>query len=84
MFVRVFPTFGLGGLGSENRDVGLVIRNVPINRNCHRIPAFPLLLFFLLVLLNLSIDKVTTILLEVFEQVRYGTKALLSEKLVWF
>ena len=34
MFVQGLATFGLGGLGSESRDIGLVVRNVSINGGC--------------------------------------------------
>ena len=83
MFVQSFATFGLDGLSSESRDIRLVIRNVFSNGGGRRVPAFLLLLLFLLVLLNFSVCEVTTILLEVFELVRYGTKALFGEETTW-
>jgi len=63
IFFYVFPASGISGLGSENRNVGLVIRDVSNNRSCQQIPAFLLLLLFVF-LLNLPIGKVTAILFE--------------------
>jgi len=56
---------------------------VSINDN-HWVNTFSLLLFFLLILLDLSVGKVAAILFEVFELMRHGTKALFGEELVWF
>jgi hypothetical protein len=75
----MFPTFGLGSLGSESRDIRLVIRNVFSNGGCHRVPAF--LLFE--TLWDFSVSQVTSIEFETFKLFGQGTKALLGKEVVW-
>jgi hypothetical protein len=76
----MFSSLSHGSLVCQSRDIRLVIRKV---FDSQQVPTFPFLLLFFLALLNLPIGYVTTILLEVLELVRYGTKALLSEETVW-
>ena len=79
MFVQSLATFGLGGLGSESRYIRLVIRNVFNNGGCHRVPAF----LFFKTLWDFSVSQVASVEFETFKLFWQGTKALLSEEVVW-
>ena len=92
MLVQCFPA---SGLVSQSRHIRLVVRKVFINDD--RAPAFiratlfflpiflvPLNFYLLIRARNLPVGEVTAILLEIFELIRYGTKASLPEEFVWF
>jgi hypothetical protein len=92
MFIQCFAPSCLVGLGSESRDIRLVIRKV---FNSQQVPTLlDLLLFFLsfvgnrnFFLLNsksyFSVHKITAILFEMLELVGHSAKALLLKEFMW-
>ena len=78
MFVQSLATFGLSGLGSESRDIRLVISNFFSNGGCRRVPAF--LLFE--TLWDFFVSQVAPVEFETLKLFGQGTKALLGEEVV--
>jgi hypothetical protein len=78
VFVYVFPTSRLVGLVCQNRHTRFSIINI------FKLLLVALLFLVLKITYYLSVCKIATILLQIFELIGYGAKALFPEEFMWF